>query len=109
MGDYQVYWQKHAYNNGIFFHLGVDLHAHSKFYARSYMPIHQQFYLQNQFEIGGYPVVDAFFNFKIRNYQMFFKVTNLLQGIVGKGYYVTPGYLGQGRQVEFGLKWQFFD
>jgi hypothetical protein len=103
-----------AYEN-IFFggnldmHAGVDLHWNSAYFAPGYdVPI-QQFYIQKQFEPPSFPLVDIFFNAKIKRGRIFVKLNNLVQMITKEGYMLTPYYPGQRNVIDFGFDWSFYD
>jgi hypothetical protein len=55
------------------------------------------------------PILDVFFNAKIKRGRIFFKYNNLMQLITGKGYFPTPQYPGQRNTVDFGFDWSFYD
>jgi hypothetical protein len=55
------------------------------------------------------PVIDLFFNAKIKRGRIFFKYNNLLQLITGNGYFTTPQYPGQRNTLDFGFDWSFYD
>lgn len=55
------------------------------------------------------PVVDVFFNAKIKRGRIFFKYNNLFQAITGNGYFPTPLYPGQRNTLDFGFDWSFYD
>lgn len=106
---HQSFYENWLFSKAILIQTGVDLHYLSAFRADAYMPVTQQFYLQNRFLAGDYVVADVFLNFRMKNVNFFVKVTNVGQGVWGAGYFVTPGYIGQPRQLEFGLVWHMFD
>ncbi len=108
--NYQVFFEKDVFKNAIFVQLGLDFHWNSTVMALGYMPVTQQFHLQNQYEAGGYLLTDLFLNFRLNRVCMFFKMTNLLQGAFSKrGYYTAPHYMAQPRELEFGVRWLLFD
>jgi hypothetical protein len=55
------------------------------------------------------PVIDVFFNAKIKRGRIFFKYNNILQLITGNGYFSTPQYPGQRNTLDFGFDWSFYD
>ena len=55
------------------------------------------------------PVIDVFFNAKIKRGRVFFKYNNILQLITGNGYFTTPQYPGQRNTLDFGFDWSFYD
>lgn len=89
---------------------GIDVHWHSKYFGYAFMPVTQQFYLQDQQEIGGFPLMDIFVDFRIRRVNAFVKAHNIF-GQVGnlRGYYDTPGYMGQRFGIEYGVRWMLFN
>lgn len=90
-------------------HGGVDVNWKSAYYARGYDPAIQQFYNQDEFESPAFPIVDVFFNAKIKRARVFFKYHNVMQLIWKRGYFPTPYYPGQRNILDFGFDWSFYD
>jgi hypothetical protein len=88
---------------------GVDVHYTSEYYAPAYNPAVSVFYIQDSVKTNGYALADIFFNFKIKTARVFIKLHNAGDGIIAKGYYLTPHYPMPGRVFQFGLNWRFFD
>ncbi len=90
---------------------GLDIRYNSKYQAESYEPVTKQFFLQNRYMVGNFPIIDFFLNFQVNKTHFFLKVTNVLYKIpfLGTHYFATPGYMGQIRTFEFGLDWKLFD
>jgi hypothetical protein len=109
MAQFQWYFQKLFFDGAFPAQIGVDAHYNSDYFAPNYQPVLQQFYLQDRFQIGNYPVVDFFMNGQVKKATIFVKFTNILQPILGEGYYDTVGYMAQPLQFEFGFRWLFYD
>jgi len=107
--NYQLYFQKWLFNEAIDVQIGFDIHWNSEFFADAYMPVTQQFHLQNDLLVGDYFLTDFFVNFTMKKVNFFAKLANVAQGLRKDGYYITPGYMGQVRSFEFGLVWLLFD
>lgn len=105
----QFYFEDRLFRGGILTQVGIDLHWKSAYYADMFMPATQQFYLQNSYKVENYLLADAYLSFKISDLLLFLKMTNLLQDVVGNGYFSTPLYFAQPRSVEIGINWRFFD
>lgn len=105
----QLFVQNRFFREQLDGQFGLDFHWRSAFYANAYMPVTQQFILNDRYLTDGYPVLDLFFNFKISRALLFIKVTNILQDIAGKAYFQTPRYYAQPRSLEIGINWLFFD
>lgn len=97
------------YNGNLDMHAGVDLHWKSAYYAPGYDPVIQQYYTQDIFQSPAFPLVDIFFNAKIKRARVFFKYNNLIQVLLKTGYFPTPYYPGQRNILDFGFDWSFYD
>ncbi|GLU52037.1 putative porin [Dyadobacter frigoris] len=99
-----------TYAKVLFVQVGFSAMYRSSYFADAYMPITQQFHLQDSFEVKQYVVADLFANIRIKRIRLAFKMAHVNQGIGGpKGYYQTPGYLGMRRAFSFGINWPMFD
>ncbi|MCE7042395.1 putative porin [Dyadobacter sp. CY312] len=100
------------YAKVLYIQLGLAARYRSTYYADAYMPVTQQFHRQNTTQLQGRVVTDAFANVRISRVRLFFQMSYLnmkLWGAAPEGYYVTPGYMGQGRAFSFGVLWPLFD
>jgi hypothetical protein len=106
----RIYHQNHFFENNLHIQVGFDFFWRSAYYANYYMPVTQQFYLNNSFPVNSYWLSDFFIDFQIKKVNFFLKLTNATIGLFPeKGYFTTPYYPGMGRTFEFGLKWMFFN
>ena len=69
----------------------------------------QQFYNQDTFTANSYPLVDVFFNARIKRARIFVKYHNLVQSFTKQGYFPTAYYPGQRGIIDFGFDWSFYD
>jgi len=93
-------------------HAGVDVHWKSTYDALAYDPAIQQFYRQvNKLypTTPSFPIIDVFFNMKIKRGRVFLKYNNVLQAFTKNGYFSTPYYIGQRNTLDFGFDLYFFD
>jgi hypothetical protein len=97
------------FNGNLDMHAGVDLHWKSTYYAPGYDPAIQQFFNQDSFQSPAFPLVDIFFNAKIKRARVFFKYHNVMQLLWKTGYLPTPYYPGQRNIFDFGFDWSFYD
>lgn len=101
-----------VYSKVLFVQLGVSAVYRSSYFADAYMPVTQQFHLQNDMKLQQRVVLDAFANLRISRVRLFFKMAYINKEIFGvfpNGYYITPGYLGMTRALSFGINWPLFD
>ncbi len=113
----EIYLQTQAYFHGPMFkkailvQAGVEVNYHSAYYADGYMPVTQQFHLQNRFSVSQYPMLNVFLNADIKTVNFFLKASHLNTVIpsAGKGYFTTPYYTANPFSIIFGLNWNFYD
>jgi hypothetical protein len=105
----QLSYSNIFYSGNMDMHAGVDFHWKSDYYAPGYDPAIRQFYIQNSFKIAAYPIVDLFFNVKIKRGRIFIKYHNILQAFTKSGYLPTPYYPGQANILDFGFDWSFYN
>lgn len=103
------FYKDKLFNNAMEAEIGTDIHFHSKYKADAYNPLIQQFYLQEKYNVGGFPQMDVFFNFKVSRAKITMKVNNVLLDAAGQGYYDTPLYIAQPRAFEVVINWLFFN
>ena len=89
--------------------LGFNILYASKYYGLAYQPALGAFYYQNKRQVGNYPAIDFFVNFKIKQARLFFKVDHLNYRLTNGNYAHTPTYLMPGRTFRFGINWLFIN
>jgi hypothetical protein len=93
--------------------LGVDLSWKSGYFADSYNPGIQQFYLSDVSNplnyVDSYLLANLYVNTQIKRAFIFFKFTHLNMGLPEPGYFATPYYTGLPRYFDFGIRWLFYD
>nr|WP_262921668.1 putative porin [Pontibacter ruber] len=107
--DSKLYFQGFIFKKALLGQIGAEMYLPTGYKADAYMPVTQQFYLQNGFQVKTYPVVDVFIAADIRSLNVFLKMSNVGDELFAPGYFVTPYYTGMRRSFVFGLKWMFFD
>ena len=104
-----LYYQNHLFKGKpLYLQTGVTFSYFSNYFMNSYNPVLSEFYLQNDQEIGGYPVFDFFLNLRIRTIQIFFKLEHFNSGFGENNYYSAPTYPYRDLTFRFGLIWTFF-
>jgi len=87
---------------------GVTFKYFTTFKANAYNPLLSEFVIQNDTEIGNFPVLDFFANAQIRRTRIFLKVENLNASFTGRTYYSAPNYPYRDLTVRFGVVWNWF-
>lgn len=106
----KFYYDSPMFNENVYVQMGVDFRYHSSYYAAAYFPSHQQFYLQNDFNVYAYPIADVFLDFRINRTRVLLKYNHLNSGLMkNEGYFVTPDYTGYKSFLDLGITWYLFD
>ncbi|AVR44272.1 hypothetical protein C7S20_02810 [Christiangramia fulva] len=103
-----IYYKDYWFNKALYLQTGFTFKYFSKYQMDAYNPVLAEFYVQNEQELGGYPVVDFFFNAKIDQARIFFKLQHLNDLIQGNNNFTAPGYPYTDFLIRFGLVWDFF-
>lgn len=91
--------------------LGFDLYYNSLYYAEAYMPSLNSFYRQNEKQLGNYPYFDVYLNLQLKRFKFFLKVEHVNAGWINNNnnYFSVLHYPRNGRDLKFGLSWNFYD
>ncbi|WP_262903810.1 putative porin [Leeuwenhoekiella palythoae] len=63
---------------------------------------------ENDQALGGFPLLDLFFNMKVRQTRIFFIAEHINSLVSPSDYYSAPGYPYRDFTFRFGLVWNFF-
>lgn len=103
-----LYYSDHLFKKALYLQTGVTFSYFSKYFANDYNPVLGEFFIQNNKEIGGFPVIDFFINAKIRNTRIYLKAEHFNSSFTGNDFYSAPNYPYRDFIVRFGLVWNFF-
>lgn len=104
-----VYYEDHLFKRALFLQTGINFKYFTTYHMNAYDPVLAEFYVQNDQEIGGFPLVDFFFNAKIKQTRIFFKWEHFNTLFSNKSeYFSAPGYPYRDAVIRFGLVWDFF-
>lgn len=92
----------------LFLQTGFTFKYFTAFKTNAYNPLLSEFVLQNDVEIGNYPMIDFFANAQIQRTRLYFKVENITANLTGRNYYSAPNYPYLDLTVRFGIVWNFF-
>jgi hypothetical protein len=88
--------------------VGLELNYKSNYYAYSYMPATQQFYLQDKIKVKPGVTAEAFLATKLNNVRLMIKYAQLNQLILGN-YFIGPNFKGLKGGLSFAVSWPLFD
>lgn len=87
---------------------GFTFQYFTEYYQNDYNPLIGEFYVQDKRKIGGFPLIDFFFNMKIQEFRLYLKAEHFNSSMSGYNYYSAPTYPYRDFTVRFGVVWNFF-
>lgn len=103
-----LYFSDHFFKRAMFLQTGITFNYFTKYFASDYNPLIGEFYVQNQKEIGEFPMFDFFINAKVRQTRIYLKAEHFNSSFTGNDFYSAPSYPYRDFIVRFGLVWNFF-
>ena len=90
--------------------IGVDVRFFTKYYAPILNPALGQFCIQNEQQIGDYPVMNVYANFYLKKLRLklFVQYQHLNASFMGKQYYEMPSYPMAPDMFRAGIAWHFY-
>ncbi|GAB2780125.1 putative porin [Salinimicrobium soli] len=102
------YFSDHWFRKALFLQTGFTVNYFLDYYMDAYDPVLAEFYVQKDQELEGLKGLDFFFNGKIRQARIFFKLQRLDALLLGNNNFAAPGYPYRDFAIRFGLVWNFF-
>ena len=88
---------------------GVDVRFFTKYYAPYYDAPTQQFRLQNEVEIGNYPLINVYLNAHLKYTKIFIMGYNIGSLLFQTNYFTLAHYPLNPFYLRFGLSWNFYN
>ncbi|MGX1931057.1 putative porin [Flagellimonas sp. 2504JD4-2] len=103
-----LYFSKDIFKKAMFLQTGVTFKYFTSYNMNAYNPLLGEFYIQNNEELGAYPLLDVFINAKVRQTRIYLKAEHLNSIFSPPEYYSAPNYPYRDFVIRFGLVWNFF-
>jgi len=103
-----IYFSDDVFKKAMFLQTGITINYFTKYYANDYNPILGEFFVQNEKQIGNFPMLDFFVNARIRQTRIFLKAEHFNSSFTGNTYYSAPNTPFHDFMIRFGLVWNFF-
>lgn len=103
-----LYFSSDVFKKAMFLQTGVTFKYFTSYNMNAYNPLLGEFYIQNNEEQGGYPLMDFFINAKVRQTRIYLKAEHLNSIFSEPNYYSAPNYPYRDFVIRFGLVWNFF-
>ncbi|HTB06469.1 MAG TPA: putative porin [Bacteroidia bacterium] len=112
VAENSIFYQGFLFNRALVLKAGIDVFYNTAYQVYAYMPVYNQFYIQDQQQIGGYVYLNPFVSFRIKTFRMFVKFENVGSGILtqSNSYYAyVLHYPMTDRVLRFGISWDFWN
>ncbi len=104
-----LYYEDVWFKKAMFVQTGIGFKYFTSYNANAYDPVLGEFYVQNNMELGAFPLVDVFFNVKIRQTRIYLKYEHVNQLFSStNSQFSAPGYPYRDAAIRFGFVWDFF-
>lgn len=104
-----LYYQDEWFKKAAFIQTGITFKYFNEYNMNAYDPVLAEFYVQNNEKLGGFPLVDIFFNAKVRQTRIYFKYEHVNQLFNStNSHFSAPGYPYRDATIRFGIVWNFF-
>lgn len=91
----------------LFVQFGVYGTYYTKYKSVDFLPATMSFYNQNTTDIGNYPMIDAYLNFKLSKVRFYLMMSHVNQGMTGTDWFSMPHYPINPRKFQLGLSIDF--
>ena len=103
-----LYFSNYFFKKAMFLQTGITFNYFTKHFINDYNPVIAESFVQNQKEVGDFPMLDFFINARIRQTRIFLKAEHFNSGFTGNKFYTAPNYPYRDFMIRFGLVWNFF-
>lgn len=103
-----LYFSDYYFKRALYLQTGFTCNYFTKYYANDYNPVIADFFVQNQKQIGNFPMLDFFVNARIRQTRIFVIAEHFNSSFTGNTYYSAPNTPYRDFMIRFGLVWNFF-
>jgi hypothetical protein len=103
-----LYYSQYLFKRALFMQTGFTFQYFTKYYGNDYNPLLGEFFVQDEQEFGGFPLIDFFINAKIKQFRMFLRAEHFNSSMTGNDFYSAPNVPYRDFTVRFGVIWDFF-
>jgi hypothetical protein len=104
-----LYFSSEVFKKAMYLQTGVTFKYFSAYNMDGYNPLLGEFYIQNNENLGGYPLLDFFINARVKQTRIYLKAEHFNSSFGGSyNFYSAPNYPYRDFVIRFGLVWNFF-
>lgn len=110
IGRANLFWQSKAFKNAAEIQTGVKVYYFTKFASREFFPVLNEFILpgNNSYSIGGQPIMDVYFNLKVKRMFFFIEAQHLNTTFMQNKSFAAPNYPIYDFRLNLGIVWYLF-
>jgi hypothetical protein len=110
VGRANIYYQTRAFKDKAEIQTGFKVYYFNKFASREFSPLLNEYILpgNNSFSIGGQPIADAYFNFKVKRMFFFIEAQHFTTMLTSNKIYTAPHYPYYDFRFNLGIVWYLF-
>ena len=110
VGRANIYYQTRAFKDKAEIQTGFKIYYFNKFASREFSPLLNEYILpgNNSFSIGGQPIADAYFNFKVKRMFFFIEAQHFTTMLTSNKIYTAPHYPYYDFRFNLGIIWYLF-
>ncbi|MCF8322658.1 MAG: putative porin [Flavobacterium sp.] len=102
------YYSNYMFKKALYLQTGFICNYFTNYFANEYNPVIGEFFVQNQKEIGNFPMLDFFVNARVQRTRIYFKLEHFNSSLTGNSFYASPNNPYRDFIIRFGLVWNFF-
>ena len=87
--------------------LGADVHYFTSYHAPYYQPATQQFQIQDEVEVGNYPLINAYVNCHLKQARFFVTAYNVGSQFIDPNYFSLAHYANNPMMIKMGVAVMF--
>ena len=110
---YSNLYLQFTYAHELRIQLGADVRWFTRYYAPDYAPALEQYFVQegaHRIELGGYPFINAYANFHLKQVRFYVMFHHVTQGIMKQtNSFLAPHYPINPRLFKLGFSWNLWD
>lgn len=103
-----LYFSSDVFKKAMYLQTGITFKYFTDYAMDAYNPVLGEFFVQNNEELGGFPLLDFFINAKVKQTRIYLKAEHFNSSFTGFNFYSAPNYPYRDFVVRFGLVWNFF-
>ena len=109
LGQLKIGYSQAIFHNAATLHPCLTVRYFTKYYADAYMPATRSFYLQNEVEIGNFPIIDLAVSLKVKKAHIFVVYSNMFLLTGNYDAFIAPHYPMRSSKVFIGVNWRLFN